>query len=214
MVLGAYPTRGGISFGPEIPGKCIHVTWFTKGGYFNSHLKMVEGGRTTYKTLVHEPVADFWNGILQQLRQRGFNKPYDPDGEVLLLTKNAMKYLEAIMQSAVSISIERRAIKLDVMLIPFIQEVMPKFASGDMLRYGKARELLSLPPLFRVGLSKDLQPLMITYQGSIATYPVDRDTWMAVLDERLGFNALIQYLGTKGLANSLIKSRTPAHRSV
>jgi hypothetical protein len=148
--------------------------------------------------------------MFKQPRQRGFNKPYDPDGELLLLTKNAMKYLEATMQSAVSISIERRAVKLDVMLIPFIQEVIPKFASGNMLRYGKVRELVSLPPLFRFGLSKNFRPLKMIDQGDIVTYPADGDTSTAVLDKRLGFNALVHYLGTKGLANSLIKSRTLA----
>jgi hypothetical protein len=123
--------------------------------------------------------------IPQQLRQHGINRPYDPDGEVLLLTKNAMGYLETIMQPAISIAIERRAVKLNVMLIPFIQEVTPKLASNGMLRYGNARELLTLPPLFRVGLSKDLRPLKITDRGDIVTYPVDRETGCLFLMRRL-----------------------------
>ena len=76
----------------------------------------------------------------------------------------------------------------------------PKLASSDMLRYGKVRELLALPPLFRVGLSKDLRPLKITDRGDIVTYPVETETWMPILDEAFGFNALVQALGRKGLA--------------
>ena len=195
-----------MSLGPEIPGKDVHLTWFVKNGDFDSHLTIVENGSPNYRGIVHENATEFWSKIARELHVRRFNEPYDPDAEALLLTRKAMKYLSTKIESAVSVEITRRSVKLDLNFVPFIYEVIPRLASVEMWRIGKAKELFTFPPVFRTGFGKGMRILKITEDGVLVTYPADSATWMPILDEALGFNALAECLETKRLTDHLITS--------
>lgn len=207
LVFAGYLTRDGMSFGPLISGGDIHLTMFTKDGYFDVHLTVREHGRVQYIPIVHEPVSMFWRDVVEDLRNRGFNKPYDPEDEAYLFTDEGMSVLEGLLGRAGSTSIGRGTAYIDLNLLPFIEEFTTRLPSGEMLRLGRAKELLDLPEPFRVGMTPEMLPLKVDAKGVLVTYPVERNIWMPKIEKTFGMKALYDCLESRGLAESFIKPR-------
>ena len=149
-------TADGFSMGPAISSEeHVHLTYYVKNGFINSHLKLIEQGRVSYKNLVTMSINNFQRQIRQVALNLLASIGYaDLDQTAILLTKRGIRRFQTFFSDSTRISYKGKTEHVDLDIGILLDEMRTLSENiSDYIILGRARDLIN--PNYAFGITEE-----------------------------------------------------------